>query len=503
MAWITKYETNERRRGKPVATYRVTFKDLVRDENGLPIPVDPAKPNGRKKTTNRQETFPTRELAEARRDELNSAKHSGTVSQLADQRVAGTLPMGHYAAEFFKSQQGTVKPGSIKEGEAIYRRYLAEPFGQKATATITAADVRHFRAAMLSPRPARNPDTRSGNPTPKLNADGTPQMVTLSRSTVKKAYDILRRILDLAVIDGALKANPVHSVPLPRHAGTAQIATGDDAKPRDFKALPLTSAQIAAVADYMTTVQLQPVYALAVTFSAYTGLRAGELRGLEIGDVTLPRQKGAMGMVSVSRTKTRQGGEWVTGTPKSVRSTRVVPLDGWLADDLRTYLAGHPRRLDPSAPLFPGRMTRAEAKLAGVQLGDPTPIDDDTPEVAAQRAEIRAAEIAATYKWTEPINTDNVSNRYYAPALAALDLPPARWHDLRHSFAVLSLSAGEHYMQVSKMLGHASFVTTLTVYADYISEAEGGKQAPLTRPLAAPAPNLQLIQKVVAMRGGR
>lgn len=123
-----------------------------------------------------------------------------------------------------------------------------------------------------------------------------------------------------------------------------------------------------------------------------------------------------------------------------------------------------------------------------MQLSDPTPAADDSPEAAAQRAEARAAEIAATHKWTEPINTDNVSNRYYTPALAALDLPPARWHDLRHSFAVLSLSAGEHYMQVSKMLGHASFVTTLTVYADYISEAEGGKQAPLTRPVAVPAP---------------
>ncbi|BDH56576.1 hypothetical protein MTP03_15150 [Tsukamurella sp. PLM1] len=53
-------------------------------------------------------------------------------------------------------------------------------------------------------------------------------------------------------------------------------------------------------------------------------------------------------------------------------------------------------------------------------------------------------------------------------------------------------------MQVSKMLGHASFVTTLNVYADYISEAEGGKHAPLTRPVAAPAP--QSVPKVANLR---
>ncbi|GAA4389330.1 site-specific integrase [Tsukamurella soli] len=236
--------------------------------------------------------------------------------------------------------------------------------------------------------------------------------------------------------------------------------------------------------------QRQPVYALAVTFSAYTGLRAGELRGLEIGDVTLPRQKGAMGMVSLTRTKTRQGGKWLVGTPKSVRSTRVVPIDGWLADDLRTYLASHPRRLDPSAPLFPGRMTRAEAKAAGVALHAHAPDEAERDDYANA--------IMATYKWTEPIETANVARNYYSPALAALDLPPARWHDLRHSFAVLSLSAGEHYMQVSKRLGHASFVTTLNVYADYISEAEGGKQAPLSRPTAVPAP--QQTRKVSSLR---
>lgn len=36
----------------------------------------------------------------------------------------------------------------------------------------------------------------------------------------------------------------------------------------------------------------------------------------------------------------------------------------------------------------------------------------------------------------------------------------------------MSLSAGEHYMQVSKWLGHSTFVLTLTTYADYINEDE-------------------------------
>ncbi|QKT06344.1 tyrosine-type recombinase/integrase [Gordonia sp. X0973] len=114
-------------------------------------------------------------------------------------------------------------------------------------------------------------------------------------------------------------------------------------------------------------------------------------------------------------------------------------------------------------------MTRTEAKAAGVTISN-------------KDAKLSDEEIAATYKWADPINTDNVADTYLQPALAALGLPASRWHDLRHSFAVNSLTAGEHYMAVSKMLGHGSFVTTLNVYADYISENEGGKAAPLTRP---------------------
>jgi integrase len=84
-----------------------------------------------------------------------------------------------------------------------------------------------------------------------------------------------------------------------------------------------------------------------------------------------------------------------------------------------------------------------------------------------------------------------------APALKASKLPDARWHDLRHSFAVMSLSNGEHYMQVSKWLGHSTFTLTLDVYGDYISSAEGGKAAPLARPVAKRANNVVRLDRKV------
>jgi integrase len=102
---------------------------------------------------------------------------------------------------------------------------------------------------------------------------------------------------------------------------------------------------------------------------------------------------------------------------------------------------------------------------------------------------------SASYKWSVPVYPAGLAKHYLEPALAALGLAHVRWHDLRHAFAVMSLSAGEHYMAVSNMLGHASYVNTLTVYADYITESDGGKTAPLRRPVASTADNVMPMRR--------
>jgi integrase len=76
------------------------------------------------------------------------------------------------------------------------------------------------------------------------------------------------------------------------------------------------------------------------------------------------------------------------------------------------------------------------------------------------------------FDWANPIHAGNLYEHYLQPACRDLRLGNVRFHDLRHTFATMNLSAGEHYMQVSKWLGHSTFVLTLTTYADYINEEE-------------------------------
>jgi integrase len=72
-----------------------------------------------------------------------------------------------------------------------------------------------------------------------------------------------------------------------------------------------------------------------------------------------------------------------------------------------------------------------------------------------------------------------------ATGLAQPTTKGVRLHDLRHTAATLWLIAGVHFMQVSKWLGHSSYVLTLTTYGDYRPGEEA--ENPLPEPVATAA----------------
>ena len=215
---------------------------------------------------------------------------------------------------------------------------------------------------------------------------------------------------------------------------------------------------------YIEQDKANPVYALAILFSAYTGIRRAELQGLEIGDLTLPAIAGTSGAVRIQRNKKLEHG-YRSEPLKTANAYRVIPLDGWLADDLRDYLAEvHQDARNPKAPLFPGRLSRA----AGKELGR------------------RVSDSADMFDWSRPLDETMVYKRYWLPALKALDLPHSRWHDLRHTFATDAITNGENIRDVSRWLGHSKISTTLDIYAGVLAGEDTAKATPTTRPIATP-----------------
>lgn len=132
----------------------------------------------------------------------------------------------------------------------------------------------------------------------------------------------MRMVMEQAVVDGRLAKNPAEHVKLPKeHARNGgQVGVIDD------PAQLLTPLQVAAL------VEATPwPYNVLVHVAAWTGLRAGELAGLQISDVCLPdvplnsNAPAKPGSLHVQRAARAQGPQMVCMTPKTPSSNRWVP----------------------------------------------------------------------------------------------------------------------------------------------------------------------------------
>jgi integrase len=238
-----------------------------------------------------------------RRDELNAARHTNTASALADQRKAGKLTFGQYARAWLAAQQVRVASGNLKADtvngyEQRLAVYALPEFGGTAIASITSTDCEQFLAALVAHK--------------------------IAPATLKHHWSTFRAVFVYALRHKAIASNPVDGVNY----------SGNGAKRRNKRHHPLTAEQLSAVAASIG--ERYPVYELLTLFAAYTGLRAEELAGLEVGDlVRLPAPAGTRAHIEVRRAKKRRAGEWVTDTLKSAKSRRTVPLPGWLAERMR------------------------------------------------------------------------------------------------------------------------------------------------------------------------
>jgi integrase len=55
--------------------------------------------------------------------------------------------------------------------------------------------------------------------------------------------------------------------------------------------------------------------------------------------------------------------------------------------------------------------------------------------------------------------------QYFRKLTTEVDLPPIRFHDLRHTHATIMLRLGEHPKIVSERLGHSNIQMTLNLYS--------------------------------------
>lgn len=357
------------------------------------------------RTVFRQQSFRTRREADAFRARVEAEASFGGMPDL----TAAREPLGSYAARWVDRMH--VKERTREGYRQHLRNHVLPAFGDMTLGSIAPSDVEDYVALLAGKG--------------------------LAPPTIRHAFTPLKRILGVAVRDRILRFNPADGVRLPSDRSVGRH------KPEPHF---LTEEQVERL---VTVLDEHPPYGLLVRFMAYTGLRAGEIAGLDVGDVKL-------GRIHVHRTRSKVKGGWAVGTPKSDNSTRHVPLPEWLRDDLARYLALEHANPRPDAPLWPGRHRYPDL----LTLGE--------------------------LDWAEPWERGCFYKSVFKPALAWAGLPAGvRLHDLRHTYASICASAGIPAYRVSRYMGHANVTTTLSIYTHLFAGDATDDMARLARPSAS------------------
>jgi hypothetical protein len=131
----------------------VAWRETERDEFGLPIPKHPNRQEGPKHRRAQLETYASRDEAEARRNELNAARHTTGTANPAQQRKAGDLPFGTMRGRGWtrgtsRSLAASSKPTRWPNERLLGSHELPEP-DATAMAAITPAHCERFLTALV------------------------------------------------------------------------------------------------------------------------------------------------------------------------------------------------------------------------------------------------------------------------------------------------------------------------------------------------------------------
>lgn len=221
---------------------------------------------------------------------------------------AGAMPLEDYAREWLATRLGRggepLRPRVRELYESELRLHILPELGTIPIGRLRPATVRSWYADLVRDGPGA--------------------------STVAKCYRLLRAILNTAVEDGLVVANPC-------------TITGAGAEHAAERALP-TVAQVFQLAD---TVDVR--YRALVLLAAFSGLRRGELFGLRREHVDLENSS----LVVEQQRQQLADGTHVIGPPKSEAGRRVVALPKEAFEPLVEHLARFVGA-EPSSWVFTG-----------------------------------------------------------------------------------------------------------------------------------------------------
>ena len=245
---------------------------------------------------------------------------------------------------------------------SIWSCHLVDQWGERAIGSITRLEVQEWVSSLAK---------------------------DYSPSITHKSYTLLSSMMRAAEAERLIPASPCVSIQLPRERkGNLRFITKPEA------------ARLLA--------ELDEPYRTLVELGLHSGLRIGELTGLDVKNVDWLRKQ-----VTVTQVMTRHEG--LRDYPKTKNSRRIVPVPAHVIEAM-------------------SRLVKAKSQIAGLLF--------TAPEGG-------------------PILDVLFRRRIWNPALERAGIEPCGPHTMRHTAASWLVQDGVDLYRVSQMLGHESLNTTM------------------------------------------
>lgn len=315
------------------------------------------------------------------------------------------MTVGEWLEIWEREYLNGVKPFTRLNYSQHIKNHIRPALERRKLQQLSGTDIQQFYNQLLKEGGKKRLHDEEGR---IMKKDGKPvcQSVPLSAKTVRNIHGVLHKALEKAVILGYIRVNPADSCEL-RRVEKKEIS------PLDHD----------GITRFMEAVQDHPLRALFLT-TLFTGMRRGEVCGLRWDRVDLDN-----GIITIDKQLQN-----IPGQPGAYRLVSTKNGKG------RTLKVG-----------------RFLVDLLRQQKAEQEELKREVGELWHEEGYVFCNAMG------EHMSPSTVYHTFKRIA-SDIGVPNARLHDLRHSYAVASLQAGDDIKTVQSNLGHHTASFTLDVY---------------------------------------
>ena len=309
--------------------------------------------------------------------------------------------------ELWKDLKKGIKDNTLECYKYMYTQYVEDDLGRYRIKDIRKSDVRSFYSRLYEQR-------------------------SIKISTIDRVHMVIHQILDIAVEDEYIKANPSNNA-----MGDLKKMYNVDQKRRKS----LTRDEEALFLNYVReSNQYRHWYPLfAVMFG--TGMRIGEVAGLRWKDIDLEKRRIDVNHTVVAYNKNHKMVTEVN-SPKTPNSVRIIPMTEKVRD----------------AFLMELRRQKREGITCNINIGKYTDFIflNRNGEVFTCGVVNKAIKRIIRDCNEEILSKDSGDDVLLVPHFSC--------HSTRHTFTTRMCESGANMKVVQSVLGHSDITTTLNIY---------------------------------------